>query len=134
MQVGVVLPPGDRTAAGGDDQAGHLAQLGQDLTLLGPEGCLTGGEDKVGAGHAQGLFDLHIAVHEGAVQQVGQLLAHSGFTRAGHTDEDTVLFPAAQGAVGLLGADGGNGPAGEELAGAAGLLHQHVEAAQTGDV
>ena len=84
-------------------------------------------------GHVQDLLQLCVGVHEGAVQLGGQGPAHGGLAAAGHAHQDPVLHPAAQGAVGLLGADGGDHLPSEELGGAPGLLGQHVQPPQVGD-
>ena len=52
VEQGIVLRPGDAAAAGSNDQAGQLAQLGQDGGLLGPEGLLPGFQDVIPGGHA----------------------------------------------------------------------------------
>ena len=134
VQTGVVLRPGDAPAAGGNDQPGGLAQLGQHGRLLRPEGLFSIARDVIGHGHPDDLFHLPVAVHKGPVQQVGQGLAHGRLAAAGHPDEDAVFLPAAQGLPGLLRLDGGDGLAREDAGSAPGLLGQHEQPTHVGDL
>ncbi len=129
----VVLRSGDAPAAGGNDQPGGLAQLGQHGRLLGPERLFPVAGDIVAHGHADDFFHLPVTVHKGPVQQIGQSLAHGGFAAAGHADEDAVFLPSAQRFPGFLRLDGGDGLAGEDARGAPRLLGQHEETAHVGD-
>lgn len=72
MKVRIVFRLGHAPAAGGDHKARGLAQFLEQGGLLGSEGLFPKVGDVVAAGHAQNLFQLHIAVYKGAVQQLGQ--------------------------------------------------------------
>ena len=81
------LRPVDGAAARGDDRALD-ADGAQDHGFQIQEGFLAQGVgDALQAVGVQGFHKI-VAVHEGPAQGLGQGHAHSGFSRAGHADED----------------------------------------------
>ena len=133
VQQVVILFPGDAAAAGGNDSAGQLAQAGKNLRLQSPEVALAVPGEDGGDVHARLLLDEGV----GLVHRAAQLFAQGGgqgaFAAGGHTHQDNVLHLAGEHLLNAANLAVRDAAAGEQLAAAPGLGHQHIQAAGTGD-
>ena len=133
VQQGVVFQPGDAAAAGGENDAGALALLRQDLRFQGPEAIFPRLGEDLRNGHARFFGNEGVGLHHLPAQVPAQGGGHGGLAAAGHTDEDDVPQMAVDGALHPFQNAVVDDGAGELLAGTLGLGHQHGKAAGVGD-
>ena len=133
MQQRVVFRPGDAAAAGGEDDAGALALFRQNLCFQFPECFLPGLGEDLRDGHPSPLGDQFVSLHYLPVQRFAQSGGHGGFAAAGHSDEDDIPQPLVHSAFHPRQGFIADGRAGELLAGALGLSHQHGKSPSVGN-
>ena len=102
MEQGIVALLGDTAAAGGNDQAGTLADGFQRLGLPGPEHFFAVISEDFGNGLACQFHDCFVSIHESLAQLLRQRLAHGGLAASGHAHQHDVFHLAAQGGVDFI--------------------------------
>ena len=133
MQERVVFRAADAAAARCKDRARALAELGERGRLQRAEGVLAVGGKDVRNGTPRRLDDLRIAVEQRPVQPLGEQRRDGALAAAGHADEDDVLHLLPHAAVDAQDLAVINGRAGEHLAAALCLRHEHIQSARARD-
>ena len=131
MQERVVFRAADTAAARCKDRARALAELGERGRLQRAEGVLAVGGEDIRDGTPRRLDDLRIAVEQRPVQPLGEQRRDRALAAAGHADEDDVLHLLPHAAVDAQDLAVINGRAGEHLAAALCLRHEHIQSART---
>ena len=134
MKQRVVSRLGHAAAAGGDDQRGLFAQLGQRSRLPVPENGLAvlckNGRD----GLARKTDNFLVGIHQLPAELLCKQSADGAFSAPRHSDEDDVRHLGGERSVDF-GNDGViNGRSGKILGGFLGLCHQHPKAVGAGNV
>ena len=93
-----------------------------------PECFLPGPGEDLRDGHSGPLGDQFVSLHHLPAQRFAQSGGHGGFAAAGHPDENDVPQSVVHGALHPLQGFIADHRAGELLAGALGLSHQHGKA------
>ena len=80
------------------------------------------------------MGDQFVSLHHLPAQRFAQSGGHGGFAAAGHSDENDIPQPLVHSAFHPLQGFIADGRAGELLAGALGLGHQHGKSPSVGDI